>query len=130
MTQFRQTAMRGAIAAALLAGATAANAQTTVITREPVETRTVVTTGEPLRLSPVQRQTIYRTIVRERVMPTEPTVEYRVGTRVPQSARLYSVPDTVAVEVPAIKRYKYMMVNDRVVLVDPATSEVVDEVIE
>ena len=130
MTQFRQTAMRGAIAAVLLAGATAANAQTTVITREPVETRTVVTTDEPLRLSPVQRRTIYRTIVRERVIPAEPTVAYRVGTRVPRSARLYSVPDTVAVEVPAIKRYKYMMVNDRVVLVDPATGEVVDEVIE
>ena len=127
MTQFRQIAARGAIAAALLAGATAANAQTTVITREPVETRTVVTTEAPLRLTPVQRQTIYRTVVRERVIPTEPTVEYRVGTRVPRSARLYSVPETVAVEVPAIKRYKYMMVNNRVVLVDPATSEVVDE---
>lgn len=123
MTQFRHAA----IAAALLAGATAANAQTTVITREPVESRTVVTTEEPLRLTPVQRQTIYRTVVRERVVPTEPTVEYRVGTRVPRSARLYSVPEAVAVEVPTIKRYKYMMVNNRVVLVDPATSEVVDE---
>ncbi len=127
MTQFRQTAIRGMIAAVLLAGAAAANAQTTVITREPVQSRTVVTTDEPLRLSPVQRQTIYRTIVRERVAPTEPTVEYRIGTRVPQTARLYSVPETVAVEVPAVKRYKYMMVNNRVVLVDPATSEVVAE---
>jgi len=128
MTQFRHIAIHGAIAAALLAG-TAANAQTTGITREPVETRTVVT-EEPLRLTPVQRQTIYRTVVRERVAPSEPTVEYRVGTRVPESARLYSVPETVAVEVPAIKRYRYMMVNNRVVLVDPATSEVVDEFAE
>jgi hypothetical protein len=127
MTQFRQIAIRGAIASALLAGAAAANAQTTVITREPVETRTIVTTEEPLRLTPVQRQTIYRTIVRERVAPAEPTVEYRVGTRVPTGARLYSVPETVAVEVPAVKRYKYMMVNNRVVLIDPATSQVVDE---
>ena len=66
-----------------------ASAQTTVITREPVETRTVVTT-QPLALTPVQRHTIYRTIVREpRANRRQPTVEYRVGTRVPQGARLY-----------------------------------------
>jgi hypothetical protein len=126
MTYFRHAA----IAAALLAGAGTANAQTTVITREPVETRTVVTTQQPLTLSPVQRQTIYRTIVRHPVQAVQPTVEYRVGTRVPQDARLYEVPQEVAVEVPAIRSYKYMMVNDRVVLVDPATSKVIGEVDE
>jgi hypothetical protein len=122
MTHFRHTA----IIAALLAGVSAANAQTTVITREPVESRTVVTT-EPLELTPVQRRTVYRTIVRERVTPARPTVEYRVGTRVPESVQLYSVPQEVAVEVPSIRQYKYMVVNDRVVLIDPATSEVVAE---
>jgi hypothetical protein len=125
MTHFRHAA----VVAALLAGASTASAQTTVITREPVESRTVVTTG-PVQLTPVQRQTIYRTIVRERVSPAPPTVEYRVGTRVPQDVRLYSVPQEVAVEVPSIRSYKYMVVNDRVVLIDPATSEVVAEVVE
>jgi Protein of unknown function (DUF1236) len=125
MTYFRHAA----IAATLLASAGAAIAQTTVITREPVESRTVVTT-EPLQLTPVQRHTIYRTIVRERVTPARPTVEYRVGTRVPESVQLYAVPQDVAVEVPAIRSYKYMVVNDRVVLIDPATSEVVDELAE
>ena len=122
MTHFRHAA----IMATLLAGVSAASAQTTVITREPVESRTVVTT-EPLRLTPVQRQTVYRTIVRERVAPARPTVEYRVGTRLPESVQLYAVPQEVAVEVPAMRSYKYMVVNNRVVLVDPATSEVVDE---
>ena len=76
----------------------------------------------------MQRQTVYRTIVRERVAPAQPTVEYRVGMRVPADARSSTtVPETVAVEVPAIQTYKYMMVNNRVVLVDPATSEVVEE---
>jgi uncharacterized protein DUF1236 len=125
MTHYRHAA----IAAALIAGASAASAQTTIITREPVESRTVVRT-ESLQLTPVQRRTIYRTIVRERVSPARPTVEYRVGTRVPESVRLYSVPQEVAVEVPAIRSYKYMVVNDRVVLVDPATSEVVAELID
>jgi len=125
MTYFRHAA----IVAALVAGATTASAQTTIITREPVESRTVVTT-EPLELTPVQRQTIYRTIVRERVAPAEPTIEYRVGARVPDSVRLYSVPQEAAVEVPAIRSYKYMVVNNRVVLVDPATSQVVEEVVD
>lgn len=120
MTHFRHAA----IAAALLAGVGGASAQTTVITREPVETQTVVTT-QPLALTPVQRHTIYRTIVREPVQTLPPTVEYRVGSRVPEGARLYEVPREVAVEVPAIRRYRYMHVNNRVVLVDPATSEVV-----
>jgi len=125
MTYFRHAA----IVAAALAGATTASAQTTIITREPAESRTVVTT-EPLELTPVQRRTIYRTIVRERVAPAEPPIEYRVAARVPDSVRLYSVPQEVAVEVPAIRSYKYMVVNNRVVLVDPATSQVVEEVVD
>lgn len=127
MTHFRQASIFAATAASLIAGVTAANAQTTVITHEPVQTETVVTTPRPLELTPVQRQTVYRTIVQKRVTPAQPTVSYRVGMRVPQTTRLYDVPETVAVEVPAVRSYKYMMVNDRVVLVDPATSEVVGE---
>lgn len=113
----------------LTAGAGAASAQTTVITQEPVRSQTVVTTEQPLALSPVQRQTIYRTIVREPavVEAPPPTVEYRVGMRVPASAQLYTVPQSVVTEVPAVRTYKYMVVNHRVVLVDPATSEVVAE---
>jgi Protein of unknown function (DUF1236) len=125
MTYFRHAA----IVAAALAGATTASAQTTIITREPAESRTMVTT-EPLELTPVQRRTIYRTIVRERMAPVEPTIEYHVGARVPGGVRLYSVPQEVAVEVPAIRSYKYMVVNNRVVLVDPATSQVVEEVVD
>jgi hypothetical protein len=87
-------------------------------------------TTQPLALTSVQRQTVYRTIVRERPLAAAPTIEYRVGTRVPGNAQLYAVPQEAAVEFPAIRTYKYMMVNDRVVLVDPATSEVVAEFAE
>ena len=125
MTCFRHAV----IAAAIVAGVPAANAQTTIITREPVETRTVVT-SDPLWLTPVQRHRIYRTIVRERVVPAEPMIEFRVGARVPDNVRLYSVPQEVAVEVPEIRSYRYMVVNNRVVLVDPVTSQVVEEVVD
>ena len=107
-----------------LAGMSAASAQTTVITREPAETQTIIT-QPTLVLTPTQRETVYRDIVRARVTPAPGTVTYTVGSRVPSDVRLYAIPDSVAVEVPAVRQYRYMMVNGRVVLVDPATSEVV-----
>ncbi len=125
----RSSAIRSTVLAATAASLVAgpALAQTTIITQEPVQSGTVVTTA-PLKLTPVQRQTVYRTIVRERtVAPSQATVEYRVGARIPASAELYAVPQEVAGEVPAIRSYKYMVVNGQVLLVDPATSQVVAE---
>jgi hypothetical protein len=129
MQEFRKSALQSAFlaatAATLFTGT--ALAQTTIVTQEPVQSRTVVTT-EPLQLTPVQRQTVYRTIVRDRVAaPPQAAVEYRVGTRIPAETQLYAVPQEVAVEVPAVRSYKYMVVNGQVLLVDPATSQVVAE---
>ncbi len=129
MIEFRKSATHAVLAAAslaLVASVSMAKAQTTVITREPVETRTVVTTA-PLQLTPAQRHRIYRTVVRQRAAPPEAVVEYRVGTRLPSGVVLHPLPQQVAVDVPVIEPYKYMVVNGRVLLVDPATSQVVAE---
>ena len=122
-------------AAVVLAAGAAAQAQTVITT--PVQTQTVVTTEAPLVLSPAQRQVIYRNVVRERVVQqapatvgVAPTVEYRVGARVPAGVTLYEVPQPVIAEVPAVSRYRYMVVNNRAWLVDPATSEIVYEVVD
>ena len=124
-----------ALSAALVLAAGATQAQT-VITR-PVQTETIVTTQAPLVLSPAERQVVYRNVVRERVVQqapatvgAAPVVEYRVGARVPTGVTLYDVPQTVVTEVPAVSRYRYMVVNNRAWLVDPATSEIVYEVME
>ena len=124
-----------ALSAALVLAAGAAQAQTVITT--PVQTQTVVTTEAPLVLSPTQRQVIYRNVVRERVVQqapatvgVAPTVEYRVGARVPAGVTLYEVPQPVIAEVPAVSRYRYMVVNNRAWLVDPATSEIVYEVVD
>jgi hypothetical protein len=113
-------------------------AQTTVITREPATSETIITreaapvVRERVELTPAQRTTVYRTIVKERTVAPAPTVveEVRVGARIPASTQLYAIPESVAVEVPTVKSYKYMVVNNRVVLVDPATSTVVSEIVE
>ena len=116
-----------ALASLVIVAAGAAKAQTTIVT-QPVQTQTVVTTTQPLQLTPVQRQTIYRTVTKTRVQPAQSTVQYQVGMRVPQGVELYAVPPEVVTEVPAVQPYKYMVVNNRVWLVDPATSEVIAEV--
>jgi hypothetical protein len=124
------------------AASVAANAQTTIIT-EPAPPAAVVTappavvTTNPVVLTPVQRRTIYRTIVQQPMVQRQvtvgaapPVVEYRVGARVPASTTLYPVPREVAVEVPAVSNYRYTVVNNRAWLVDPASDEIVAEIAE
>jgi hypothetical protein len=135
----------GFAAIALVLSAGTALAQTTIITEQPAVPGTIITeqpgtiitraptpiVRERVELTPVQRSTVYRTIIRERPVAAAPAaVEVQVGARIPAGAQLYSVPESVAVEVPTVKSYKYMMVNNRVLLVDPATGTVVGELAE
>jgi len=108
--------------AAILVATTATNAQTTIIERDSPS----VITRERVELTPAQRTTIYRTITRERVRAAAPGVDLRLGARVPQAVELSELPTAVIEEVPTVRRYRYMVVNNEVVLVDPATSEVVE----
>ncbi len=147
-THFRTATL--ALALAAMAGTASAQ---TVITTEPMQRETVITT-QPLSLTPAQRTTIYRTIVprtgnrkpivhekvvtetvgrppavaTERIVRPAPSVQYVVGDRVPAEVELAPVPQTVVTEVPAVSNYKYMVVNGRLLLVDPVTSTVVAEV--
>ena len=112
----------------------------------------------PLALTPAQRTTIYRTIipqgrgrepiVRERIV-TESVAPvarerignppagsayapaasaYTVGSRIGDAYALAPMPRTVAATVPAVRSYRYMVINNRLLLVDPATGIVVAEV--
>lgn len=105
-----------AAAIALLAVAPIASAQTTVIERRP----------GVVELTPEQRTVVYRRVVRERAVELPPRVELRVGQPIPRTVELQSFPDDVYVEVPTLKRYRYLHVNNEVVLVDPDTSEIVE----
>src|SRR6266705_5160365 len=112
----------GAAALALLAGVGSAAAQTTV-------TKETVTTRQTVKLTPAQRTTIYQRVTQEpraQVRLPQKEVEVTVGGRIPEAADLYDLPEPVIAEVPDVKRYKYMVVNNEVVLVDPDTSQVVE----
>jgi Protein of unknown function (DUF1236) len=119
-------------AAALLLIAGAAAAQTTIIQRDSPSTTVIqgetpsVITRERVELTPEQRTTIYRTVTRERARAVPETIDARLGARVPGSVELREMPTIVVQEVPDVRRYRYMVVNNEVLLVDPATSEVIE----
>jgi uncharacterized protein DUF1236 len=113
-----------------------------------------VVTAPPLALTPAQRTTIYRTIipqgrgrgpivrerivtesvapapvVRERSVNPPPASAYAaVGSRVRDAYALAPMPQSVVATVPGVRSYRYMVVNNRLLLVDPATGIVVAEV--
>lgn len=109
------------LGAAVLSVPAASLAQTTTITT------TTRTERGPLVLTPEQRTTVYKHVVRERVVtPRGEVIEYRVGTRVPREIELRTFDEDLYVQAPALRPYRYVYVNNQLVLVDPETSEVVE----
>lgn len=53
-------------------------------------------------------------------------INLSVGVSVPRAVTLYEVPEDVVVIVPAYRRYKYFVFDDKVVVVDPVTFAIVD----
>ena len=119
---FAMAAPRAVTALLVVAGATVASAQTTVIERSDP----AVVTRERIELTPAQRTTIYRTVTRERTRAVPQAFDVRPGVRVPSTVELSEIPTTVVQDVPTVRRYRYMVINNEVVLVDPATSEVIE----
>jgi hypothetical protein len=83
----------------------------------------------PLALTERQRAEIYQTVAKEKdKVRTPPPVNMRVsiGAELPASMELYVLPDDVGAAVPATKVYRYTVVHNQVVIVDPTTMKVVD----
>jgi hypothetical protein len=112
---------------AILAGAAILSVPAAAIAQSTTITTTTRTERGPVVLTPDQRSTVYKRVVRERVVtPRGEIVQYRVGTRVPREVELRTFDDDVYVDAPELRRYRYMHVNNQLVLVDPETSEVVE----
>ena len=119
-----------------------------VVPRTVITERTVVPSPIPLIGAPVAREQIVTerlvTVppVREtfgaapfvtapagveRVVTTEAEAELTVGSRIPATVPIYAVPETLARQIPAVQPYRYAIVDDRVLLVDPVTNVIVAE---
>ena len=81
-----------------------------------------------VRLTTRQRHDVLRTIRYERPSRrvTE-RVDYRIGSPLPAAVPVYAMPQQVVYEAPALRGYDYTVVGDRMLVVDPASSTVVDE---
>ncbi|WFT78151.1 DUF1236 domain-containing protein [Methylobacterium sp. CB376] len=49
-----------------------------------------------------------------------------VGTAVPRSVTLHALPPAIISLVPAYRGFRYVLVNDEIVIIDPDTYEIVD----
>lgn len=66
---------------------------------------------------------------RDRAVVRDIDVSLNVGVVVPRSVRLYSVPSDIVAIVPEYRTYEYFVYENKVVIVDPATFEIVDIII-
>jgi hypothetical protein len=91
------------------------------------ETRRLPEVASALALTLEQRQAIYQAVVKQPgpVARAADDTAPEVGAKLPASAPLSDLPDDVAREFPAARGYKYLMAQDRVVLVDPGSGSVV-----
>ena len=107
------------IAAAASILATAATAQTTVTTT------TGVGSGAAIQIEPQYRTKIKSYVTEKRVRPVTTQERIVVGAKIPTSVELEAVPADWG---PSVSKYRYVYSNDRVMLVDPDTRTVVQEI--
>ena len=119
----------GAIALALLAGTGPAVAQESTVGRgDPKVSSESVDQNRKLQLTPAQKATIFTTIRRTATRVTPPPADVRIDidAEVPSSIELYAFPDAVVKNLPAVKPYRFTIVNDMLVLIDPTSMKVID----
>jgi hypothetical protein len=97
------------------------------VVRERIAPAPVV--RERIAPAPVVRERIAPApVVRERIAPAGSAYAYAVGSRVADADALAPMPQAVVSSVPAVRSYRYMVINNRLLLVDPATGIVMAEV--
>ena len=81
---------------------------------------------QKLLLSPAQRTALYREVSQDKSKTAPKNFSPVIGADVPPMIELYALPDDTLADVPAAKLYKYTMVQDEVVVVDPTKMRVID----
>jgi Protein of unknown function (DUF1236) len=95
-----------------------------------VGTHSETTTGQvgaSAKLAPEQRTKITTVIREQHVQPAaNVNFEIRTGVRVPRDVKFYPLPQEVVTIYPQWRGYEFILVNDKIVVVDPRTFEIVD----
>jgi uncharacterized protein DUF1236 len=109
-----------------LVGAYAASAQTTPPAAPGSDTGVSGAIEQKLILSPAQRTAIYDRVSKDKSKVAPKDFSPVIGADVPPMIELYMLPDEAVAGVPAAKLYKYTMVENKVVLVDPTKMRIID----
>ena len=89
-------------------------------------TTTTGQAGAAAKLSTEERTQITSVIKEQRVQPvTNVNFSISVGTHVPRDATFQTLPERVVTIYPECRRYKYILVKEQIVIVDPDTYEIV-----
>ena len=107
-------------------GAIDAAAQTTPPAAPGSDTGVSGAIEQKLILSQAQRTAIYDQVSKDKSKVAPKDFSPVIGADVPPMIELYALPDDAVAGVPAAKLYKYTMVENKVVLVDPTKMRIVD----
>ncbi len=85
--------------------------------------------SDTLNLSGKQQKTIWKDMQRHAANQTAPTgFTATVGAAIPTDVSTYPVPRVATRDVPAVKPYRYAMLDNKVVLVNPSDHKIADVV--
>ena len=83
--------------------------------------------NQKVQLSAAQKTAIYNAVRKDKSKSAAPAnFQASIGARVPASIELYALPPDAVANAQAASSFRYTMVNNQVVLVDPLTMQVVD----
>ena len=84
--------------------------------------------GQRPELSAEQRARIVAAVREDKNAAKAASVKFptEVGAEVPPALELYSLPDDALIQVPIVKMFRFVLVDGKVVLVDPTTMRVVE----
>jgi hypothetical protein len=78
---------------------------------------------QALLLSPEQMRVVYAGVPKDRAR-AELRIRLGLGAEIPRSVALFAFPDAVIAQVPQVAPFRYIVVEDDVVIVDPADYEI------
>jgi hypothetical protein len=84
----------------------------------PVET-------SPVLLSPEKQATVKQHVQREKPSEAQTGGPLTVGTIVPESVELWSLPQDSVSEVPTVTSYKFLLTGKTIAVVDPESRKVI-----
>jgi hypothetical protein len=82
--------------------------------------------GSGIRLRDEDRSRIRTVVMREAQCRFEQRIDFRIGLPLPRTVEICEFPDEVVSAIPEVRRYRYVVRGDDIVLVDPDEHRIVE----